>query len=101
MAHLFVHFLLLANAWWLIVPCVAVGYWCGKFNVSRALMLSIAAGIAAVTFFLYSRKDMVSPIFGGSYFSAPGRYYGGLVGTALTASVVFGYWLQRRRKRVP
>lgn len=101
MAYLILHLLLLANAWWLIIPCVAVGYWCGKFDVTRAVMLSIAVGIAASTFLLYSRKDMVSPIFVGSYFSVPGRYYGGLVGPTLIAAVAIGFWLQRRRQRLP
>jgi predicted CDP-diglyceride synthetase/phosphatidate cytidylyltransferase len=99
MAYLLVHLLLLANAWWLIVPCVAIGYWVGKWNVCRAMMLSIAVGIAATTFLLYSRKDTVSPIFGGSYFSVPGHYYGVVVGTALIASVVFGFWLQLRHRQ--
>lgn len=101
MAYLLVHLLLLAKAWWLIGVCAAVGYGCGKWNVSRTMMLSGAAGIAATAYLLYSRVDMISPLLGGSYFSVPGRHFGALVGTALVPSVLIGYWLQRRKPRAP
>ncbi len=99
MAYLLVHLLLLVNTWWLIALCVTVGYGCGKFNGTRTVMLFIAAGIASVTFLLYSRQDMFSPMFGGGYFAVPGRYYGRLAGIEMIAAVVFGFWIQRREHR--